>query len=689
MSVIERTLGAPQARVEGHLKVTGQAHYAAEHNPEGVVHAVVVQSTVAKGTITGFGDTPAGVLTVLHHGNTIGIAKVDDAELYVLQSPEVSYHGQIVAVVIAETLEAARAAAEALEVHYDAGDHDVTLTPDHPDLYSPDGVNGGYATDSIIGDADAALAAADVTVDQTYGTPVQHNNAMEPHACVAQWREDGRLVVNESSQGVWAMRGTLADVFGLEAEQVSVHSPHVGGGFGSKGTMRPHTVVAALAAKAVQRPVKLVATRRQMFAFTGYRTPTFSRVRLGATADGTITAIAHDAVSQSSQLKEFTEQTATVARVMYGGAHRRSTHRVTRLDVPTPSWFRAPGETPGMFALESAMDELAIALDLDPVELRIRNDPAQHPESKKAWSSRGLVACLREGADRFGWAGRHDLPAGTGMGVAASMYPVYRAPAWAHAKREADGSVTVRIASADIGTGARTVLTQIAADALATDMNGVRVELGSSDFPRAGVAGGSMGTSSWGSAVHGACRRLVEEDLDEADYDTRAELKALEDYARHAFGAQFAQVTVDPHTGEVTVDRMLGAFAAGRILNPQTARSQFLGGMTMGLGMALMEETVVDRASGDFLSADLAQYHVPVNADVHDIEAMWIEEDDPHLNPMGSKGIGEIGITGAAAAIANAVHAATGVRVRQLPIHVEALLGVPEAGRSTVNVSDE
>ncbi len=260
------------------------------------------------------------------------------------------------------------------------------------------------------------------------------------------------------------------------------------------------------------------------------------------------------------------------------------------------------------------------------------------------------------------------------MGVAASMYPTYRAPAWAHVKRESDGSVTVRIAAADIGTGARTVLTQIAADALGQPVSAVRVELGSSDFPRAGVAGGSMGTSSWGSAVHGACRKLVDEDLEEADYDTQADLKALEDYARHAFGAQFAQVTVDPATGEVTVDRMLGVFAAGRILNPRTARSQFLGGMTMGLGMALMEETVMDERFGDFLTADLAQYHVPVNADVRDIEAVWIEEDDPHLNPMGSKGIGEIGITGAAAAIANAVHAATGVRVRQLPIHVEHLV---------------
>jgi xanthine dehydrogenase YagR molybdenum-binding subunit len=667
----ERAIGAPHERVEGHLKVAGRANYAAEHNPEGVVHAVVVQSTIAKGRITRVGELE-GVLAVISHANADRINAPDDKELHVLQDPDVHYRGQIVAVVVAETLEAARAGADALEVVYAPARHEVVLTPESSS-YAPDGVNGGYPTDSIIGDAEAALRDADTVVDQTYTTPVLHNNAMEPHACVAHWRE-GRLVVNESSQGVWAMRGALAEVFGLEADDVSVHSPHVGGGFGSKGTMRPHTVVAALAAKQLERPVKLVTTRRQMFAFTGYRTPTIQRVRLGADSGGRITAVSHEALSQSSQLKEFTEQTTTPTRVMYAGEHRRTTHRLARLDVATPSWMRAPGETPGMFGLESAMDELAVALDMDPVELRIRNDPPRHPESGKEWSSRGLVACLREGAERFGWAGRHDLPEGRGYGVAASMYPAYRAPGWAHAQRESDGSVTVRIAAADIGTGARTVLTQIAADACGLPFDQVRVELGSSDFPRAGVAGGSMGTASWGSAVHGACRRLVDEDATEASYDTREDIDALEDYARHAFGAQFAAVSVDSVTGEVTVDRLLGVFAAGRIINPRTARSQLIGGMTMGLGMALMEETVVDAEFGDFLSTDLASYHVPVNADVRDIDATWVDEDDPHLNPMGSKGIGEIGITGTAAAIANAVFAATGVRVRRLPIHVEALI---------------
>ena len=670
MTVTHSTeIGTAHARVEGRLKVEGRANYAAEHNPEGVVHAVLVQSTIARGRVTAVGEA-RGVLCVLSHENADELAEVSDRELAVLQSPDVHYRGQIVACVVAETPEAARAGAERLEITYATEKHDVVLSTDSR-FFAPDGVNGGYDTDSVLGDPDAALADAPVSIDRTYETPPEHNNAMEPHACVCQWR-DGRLVVNESSQGVWAMRNTLAELFGLEPEDVSVHSPHVGGGFGSKGTMRPHTVVAAMAARRLERPVKLAVTRRQMFSFTGYRTPTIQRIRLGAGRDGRILAVSHEAFSQSSRLKEFTEQSATPTRVMWAGEHRRTTHRLAQLDVPSPSWYRAPGETPGMFALESAMDELAVELGMDPIELRLRNDPERHPETGKAWSSRGVAACLREGAERFGW--RAEPRDGVGMGVACAMYPVYRAPGWAHAQRESDGSVTVRIAAADIGTGARTVLTQIAADACGLPFERVRVELGSSDFPRAGVAGGSMGTSSWGSAVHGACRKLVDSDADEATYDTRADIKALPDYARHAFGAQFAQVRVDRDTGEVRVERMLGVFAAGRIINPRTARSQLIGGMTMGLGMALMEETLVDREFGDFLNADLAGYHVPVNADVRDIEAVWIDEEDPHLNPMGSKGIGEIGITGAAAAIANAVFHATGVRVRRLPITVETLI---------------
>ena len=677
-------IGAPLDRVEGHLKVTGTADYAFERRPERLTYAWVVQATIAKGTVTAVHADEAlaldGVLAVVSHENAPAVEQVADPELFVLQRPDVAYRNAIVAVVVAETLEAARDGAARVRLDYDAAAPDVVLTVDHPTVYAPDGVNGGYETDSELGDPDGALAAAPVAIDHRYSTPAFHNNAMEPHATVASWEGDG-LVVHDSTQGASIAAATLAKVFGLEPSQVRVISHHVGGGFGSKGTPRPQSVLAALAAKVVGRPVKLALHRRQMFALTGYRTPTIQRVRLGAERDGTLVAITHDAWSQSSTLREYTEQTATATRVMYAAPNRRTTHRLARLDVPTPSWMRAPGECPGMFALESAVDELAAELRMDPLDLRIRNEPAAHPENGKPWSSRHLVEALRAGAERFGWAGRDHRPRlcregdhWVGTGVAASMYPVYRAPARAWVGEQDDGSFTVRIAAADIGTGARTVLTQIAADALGADVARVRLEIGDSAYPRGPVAGGSMGTASWGSAVHKACTTLRAEGGREASADTKEDVKALEDYARHAFGAVFAEVRVDAVSAEVRVPRLLGAFAVGRVINPKTARSQFIGGLTMGLGMALMEESVMDRAFGDYVNADLAQYHVPACADVLDVDALWVQEHDDHLNPMGSKGIGEIGIVGTAAAITNAVWHATGVRVRDLPVKIETLL---------------
>jgi xanthine dehydrogenase YagR molybdenum-binding subunit len=352
------------------------------------------------------------------------------------------------------------------------------------------------------------------------------------------------------------------------------------------------------------------------------------------------------------------------------------------LDVPTPSWMRAPGECPGMFALESAMDELALACGLDPIELRIANEPAEDPEKGIPWSSRNLVACLREGAERFGWADRDPTP-GTrrdgrwlvGTGVAASTYPAYRSPSQATARLDADGGFTVEVAAADIGTGARTVLTQIAADALGVDPEQVRMAIGDSRFGQAAIAGGSMGTASWGSAVVKACQALLAQGEGEVTASTSDEVKALAKLSRHAFGAQFVEVRVDTASGEVRVPRVLGVFGVGRVLNPKTARSQFIGGMTMGLGMALHEESVMDRAFGDYLNHDLAQYHVPACADIQDIDAAWVDEDDDELNPMGSKGIGEIGIVGTAAAVANAVFHAAGKRVRDLPIRLDRLVG--------------
>jgi xanthine dehydrogenase YagR molybdenum-binding subunit len=383
-------------------------------------------------------------------------------------------------------------------------------------------------------------------------------------------------------------------------------------------------------------------------------------------------------------VREFAEQTAVVTRMLYAGEHRRTTHRLVRLDVPSPSWMRAPGECPGMYALECAMDELAIAAGIDPIELRIRNEPELDPESGNPFSVRNLVACLREGASRFGWDRRDPRPGQrrdgrwlVGMGVAASTYPTRRRPARAWAQRE-NGRFVVGIDATDIGTGARTALTQIAADALEVSLDAVRVEIGDSDLPPAGVAGGSMGTASWGSAVVKACTAL--RDVLERGEGARVEVDTTQDVesdaplARHAFGAQFVEVRVDIDTGEIRVPRMLGVFGAGRIVNPRTARSQLIGGMTMGLSMALFEESLMDPRFGAYVNHDLASYHIATHADVPAIEVAWIDEHED-LTPMGSKGIGEIGIVGTAAAVANAIHHATGIRIRDLPVTPDKLVG--------------
>ncbi len=686
-------IGTDRPRAEALLKVTGGARYAHEHAVDQPAYGWIVGATVARGTITAIDAEPArsapGVVAVLTHENAPRLQPDVDHELEALQSPAVTFRGQPVALVVAETLEQAREAARLIDVRYDAEDHRVVLRDDDPELFAPDAMGGGVETTSTLGDPDAAWSGSPVALEVTYRTPAEHNNPMEPHATTAVWA-DGELTLHDSTQGSSTTRDVIAPLFGLDGDAVRIRNEHVGGGFGSKGTPRINAVLAAQAAKLVGRPVKLAVTRQQMFDLTGYRTPTIQTLRLGAERDGRMRSIEHVAVGQTAATPGFLEPTTAPTRVLYAAENRRTTHRVAALDVPSPSWFRAPGRCPGGFAIETAIDELAVACDLDPIELRVRNEPSADPESGVPFSSRGLVACLREGAERFGWADREPRPGSrlrgrtlVGTGVAGATYPAERNPSEAIARALPDGRFEIAVGATDIGTGARTVLIQIAADALQVDPERIEMRIGDSRLPDGSVAGGSAGTASWGSAVHGACRALRERRPDglpapdepvEVHWDTTDEVEAQAEWSRHGFGAHFAEVEVDIDTGQIRVPRLLGVFACGQILNPRTARSQFVGGLIMGIGMALHEETTVDVAYGDYLNHDLAQYHVPVNADVLDVQAAWIDEQDDHLNPMGAKGIGEIGIVGCPAAIANAVHHATGVRFRELPLRPDRVL---------------
>ncbi|MFJ8637672.1 xanthine dehydrogenase family protein molybdopterin-binding subunit [Streptomyces sp. NPDC093610] len=690
-------VGTAHTRVEGRDKVTGAARYAGEIPFDGLAHGWLVLSTITRGRVLSVDADPVlgmpGVLTVLHHGNaprvdidyTGMLGMPPDPTIAVFQHDRVPHAGWPVALVVAETSEQAREAAESLVVRYEEEAHDVTFPGERPDASTGPGLGGPGATEK--GDLEAELAASAFVLDAEYSTPEEHHNSMEPHAVTALW-DGGRLEVVDSNQGTVWVADELAKLFSLDPASVRVRSEHVGGGFGSKG-VRAHQVAAVMAATSLSRPVRVVMTRRQMFSLAGYRSPTTQRVRLGADAEGRLRALEHRCLSRTSTVHEFIESGAGPARVMYDAPAHHTENRVVELDVPSPTFMRAPGEAPGSFALESAIDELAEQCGIDPIELRLRNEPEVGPVSGLPFSTRNLPACFREGARRFGWADRDPRPGVRregrwllGTGTAAASFFAGAAPSTAAVTAEADGTFTVRINAADIGTGARTALTLVAADAFEVPTDRVRVRIGDSDFGPAMIAGGSMGTRSWAWAVTAAAGELRER-LSLGDgippegitvrSDTTEAVGALAQKERHSFGAQFAEVAVDVATGEVRVRRMLGVFAAGRIVNPLTARGQFTGGMIWGISMALHEESVRDRNTGALYGADLAGYHVATNADVPLVEADWVDDPDPD-DPVGIKGIGEIGIVGAAAAVANAVWHATGVRHRALPIRPDRVL---------------
>ncbi|WP_431330719.1 xanthine dehydrogenase family protein molybdopterin-binding subunit [Streptomyces sp. IPPR8] len=704
-TAVKGAVGTAHTRVEGRDKVTGAARYAGEIPFADLAHGWLALSTVARGRVRSL-DTDAvlgmpGVLAVLHHGNAprvdtdyVGMLGIPpDPTAAVFQDDRVPHVGWPVALVVAETPEQAREAAEALVVTYDEEPHDTVLTADHPGAYPAD---GHMPAETEKGDLAASLAASAVVVDEEYTTPEEHHSMMEPHAATALW-DGGRLEVIDSNQGATWVQTELAKMFSLDESAVRVRSEHIGGGFGSKG-LRAHQVSAVMAATVLQRPVRVVMTRRQMFSLAGHRSPTVQRVRLGADADGRLRALEHRSLNQTSTVYEFVEPGAGVARVMYDADAHRTANHVVRLDVPSPTFMRAPGEAPGSFAIESALDELAERCGVDPIELRLRNEPEAGPVSGLPFSSRNLAACFREGARRFGWAERDPRPGIRregrwllGTGTAAASFGAGAGPSTALLTAEADGTFTVRISAADLGTGARTALTLVAADALEVTPERVRVRIGDSDFGPAMIAGGSMGTRSWAWAITEAARELRERlalgpavppEGITVRSDTTEALGALAQKERHSYGAQFAEVAVDTATGEVRVRRMLGIFAAGRIVNPLTARNQLVGGMIWGISMALHEEAVRDRATGGLYAPDLAGYHVATQADVGDVDADWVDDRDPD-DPVGIKGVGEIGIVGAAAAVANAVRHATGVRHRSLPIRPDRVLSARADGSGT------
>jgi xanthine dehydrogenase YagR molybdenum-binding subunit len=697
-----RAIGRPLDRLEGPLKVTGHAAYAYEVPVAEPLYAHLVQSTIAKGTVTRIDTSAArsldGVVTVLDHTNAPRLSSADNRELAALQDNEIGFRGQVVAVVVAESPEAAREGARLVQVDYDEHEHHVILREGDPREYKPEKVNPDFATDTSKGDLEQAVTEAAVVVDEVYRTPYEYNNPMEPHAVTALWEDDGsddatsgstpRLTLHASTQSVHGVVSTLAPILGLERDQLHVSSPYVGGGFGSKGLPHVHDVVASMAAQTLPgRAVRLALTRQQMFSLAGYRTATIQHFQLAADSDGRLLGINHEVLEQTSAIKEFAEQTAIATRHMYAAPNRHTSHRLVPLDVPVPSWMRAPGEMPGMAAHEIAMDELAVACGIDPVELRVLNEPERDPETDLPFGHRRLVDCLREGASRFGWDERDPRPGSrrdgdwlVGLGVASATYPYYQQPAnKARVRAMGQGRYAVSIGAADIGTGALTVLTQIAADALGVEVGSVEVAIGDSSLPPATVAGGSAGTASWGAAITAAARAFRDEHGDDPPQGVETTTapppnENLEKYSLHSFGAQFVELGVNVWTGELRVRRALGVFSAGRIINPVTARSQFLGGMTMGLSTGLFEEAVRDPRFGNVVTQDLASYHVAAHADVPEIEAVWLDEQDPLTNPMGSRGIGEIGIVGMAAAVVNAAYHATGVRLREIPVTADRFL---------------
>ena len=753
MSERPANVGKPVSRVDGRLKVTGGARYAAEFKTPDVAHGVLVMSTIANGRIKSIdmkaAERAPGVLSVITHLNAPrlnfpervmgpnrvvddGVAPWVGRSLPVLQSDAIYFNGQPIGVVVAETLEQAEYAATLVQVTYEERPPVTSLEAEISRAFpAQEGLVKeppmGRFADYSRGDTQA-LSKAEVSIDETYTIPIEHHNPIELFGTIAQWTGN-KLTVNDKTQWVPNVQEHLAMVFNLPLPDVRVLSPFVGGAFGS--ALRPwsHVVVAAVAARAVRRPVKLVVTRKQMFTSHGHRPYTVQRVALGASKDGKLTAIVHEGYGQTSVYEENTEALLDATRFMYASPNCITKYRLVRGTIQTPLYMRGPGECSGMFALDSAMDELAYKLKIDPLEFRIRNHPEKDPESGLPWSSNSILECYRQGAERFGWSRRRLEPRSlrdgrylVGMGMSSGTYPTLRIPSSARARIFKDGTAVVQSSATDIGPGTWTTMKIIGAEALGLDLDRVRSELGDSTLPRSGVQGNSMLTASLGSAVHEAGLAARAKVFELAQNDARSPLKGataeqvvyadgrislrndpsrgetygeilrrnnldsieatmdsspgdeLRKYSMHAFTAHFAEVRIDEELGVWRVTRFVTGCGAGRIINERTAITQLTGAVVGGIGQALTEETVVDHRMGRIVNSNLAEYHVPVNADIPQIEAFFVEEVDDKVNPLGVKGIGEVGYVGVSSAIANAVFNATGKRIRKLPITLDKLM---------------
>ena len=711
-------VGQPVERVDGPLKVSGTATYSAEYGID-ALHGVLVTAPIASGTLTELDPTAAlaipGVLRVVSDfGAFLSKAQHGGEEEASGQGVRrILYHGQPLAVVVAKSPQAAREGAAAVTMEFAPTDAMSDFAQRLPTAFSPE--EGSFKVKTEQGSLDGAMAGAAHTVDATYTTPSQSSAAMEPHATIAEWT-DGKLTLHSSMQMLASCRKQVADALDLELDRVRILAPFVGGGFGSKLGITPEAVAAAIAAREVDRPVKVVMTRTQVFTAVTRRSNSQQRVQLAADADGRLLGIGHDSVLSNLPGDSFFEPAGIATHALYSGEARRVSHELVEMNLVLAGAMRAPGEAVGLLAIECAMDELAVATGIDPIELRKRNEPPRDPEKDVPFSSRRLTACLDRGAELFGWSGRQAPGARregewlVGMGVAAAARTNFLQASSARVSITDEGLAVVETDMTDIGTGSYTVLGQIAAELLGLPIERVRVRLGDTDFPPSAGSGGSWGAASSGSSVYLACAELrskIADKLGVAD-DTLsfADGTVIADNRQHAlgevgggmaaigtikpgsmdkqfnqasYGAHFADVGVNAVTGEVRVRRMLGVFAAGRILNEATARSQCYGGMIFGIGAALMEDLQHDTRDARPTNANLAEYHVPTNADVGEMTVEFLYERDTKANPLAAKGLGELGICGAGAAVANAVYNACGVRVREFPVTCDKLLaGLPD-----------